>query len=182
MQQVARNLTDPWDGFLRSNRYLIHDRATLFTDPFRRMLRDANVETIRLPAHSPNLNAYAQRFVRTIRQECLDRMIFFGEASLRRAIDEFIRHYHEERNHQGLANKIIRPEFPVFPVDGDVTGRNQTGHERAELSGHPNLRKSYARSEHFVFMINSINELRVDHENKMFTYAKSGGTLILPTT
>jgi putative transposase len=127
MQQVARNLTDPWDGFLRSNRYLIHDRATLFTDQFRRMLRDANVETIRLPAHSPNLNAYAERFVRTIRQECLDRMIFFGEASLRRAIDEFIRHYHEERNHQGLANKIIRPEFPVFPVDGDVRCRKRLG-------------------------------------------------------
>jgi hypothetical protein len=63
-----------------------------------------------------------------------------------------------------------------------VTGRNQTGHERAELSGHPNLRKSSTNSEHFVSMINSINELRVDHENKMFTYAKSGGTLTLPTT
>ena len=71
--------------------------------------RDANVETIRLPARSPNLNAYAERFIRTIRQERLDRMILFGEASLQRAIDEFIRHDHEERHHQGLANNFIRP-------------------------------------------------------------------------
>jgi len=71
LKKVARHLTDPWDGFLRSARYLIHDRATLFTEPFRRTLRDANVKTIKLPAHSPNLNAYADRFVRTVRQECL---------------------------------------------------------------------------------------------------------------
>ena len=127
MQQVARHLIDPWDGLLRSSRYLIHDRVTLFTDPFRRLLRDSKVETIRLPARSPNLNAYAERFVRTIRQACLDRLIFFGEASLRRAVDEFIRHYNEERNHQGLANQIIRPEFPVFPVEGEVGCRKRLG-------------------------------------------------------
>ena len=127
MQQVARHLTDPWDGLLHSSRYLIHDRATLFTKQFRRLLRDAKVETIRLPARSPNLNAYAERFVRTIRQECLDRLIFFGAASLRRAVDEFIRHYNEERNHQGLANQIIRPEFPVFPVEGEVGCRKRLG-------------------------------------------------------
>jgi len=126
-QQVARHVTDPWDGFLHSSRYLIHDRATLFTEPFPRMLRDANVKTIKLPAHSPNLNADAERFVRTVRQECLDRMIFCGEASLRRAIDEFIGHSNEERNHQGLANQIIRPEFPVFPVEGEVGCRKRLG-------------------------------------------------------
>ena len=103
-----------------TSRYLIHDRATIFMNQFRRMLRDANVETIRLPARSPNLNAYAERFVGTIRQECLGRPIFFGDASLRRTIDEFIGHCNEERNHQGLANKIIRPEFPAFPVEGAV--------------------------------------------------------------
>jgi transposase InsO family protein len=77
---------------LRSSRYLLHDRATLFSEQFRQLLRSAQVEPLRLPAHSPNLNAFAERFVRTIRQECLDRMIFFGEASLRRAVEEFIRH------------------------------------------------------------------------------------------
>jgi hypothetical protein len=66
MNQVARNLTDPWDGFLRSNRYLIHDRSTAFTEQFRQTLHQANVEALRLPARSPNLNAFAERFVRTI--------------------------------------------------------------------------------------------------------------------
>jgi putative transposase len=127
MQQVARNLTDPWGGFLRFNRYLIHDRSTLFTDQFRQTLRGAKVETIRLPARSPNLNAYAERFVRTIREECLDRMILFGEESLQRAVEEFIQHYNAERNHQGLANKIIRPEFPAFPVKGQLRCRQRLG-------------------------------------------------------
>jgi transposase InsO family protein len=125
MQQVARNFTDPWDGILWSSRYLIHDRTTLFTEQFRETLRGAKVEPLRLPARSPNLNAYAEWFVRTIRQECLDRMILFGEESLHRAVAEFVRHYNQERNHQGLANKIIQPEFPVFPVEGDVRCRKR---------------------------------------------------------
>ena len=127
MLQIARNLTDPWAGFLCSSRYLIHDRATLFSEPFRQTLRSANLETIRLPVRSPNLNAYAERFVRSIRQECLDRMIFFGEASLRQAVEEFIHHYNEERNHQGLENKIIRPEFSAFPVEGEMRCRQRLG-------------------------------------------------------
>ena len=128
MQQVARNLTDPWDGFLRSSHYLIHDRASLFTEQFRQMLHGANVETIRLPTRSPYLNAYAERSVRTIRQECLDRMILFGESSLRRALEDFIRHHDKERNHQGLENKIIHPEFQVFPVvSGEVRCRKRLG-------------------------------------------------------
>lgn len=65
--------------------------------------------------------------MRTIRQECLDRMIFFGETSLRQAVEEFVRHYNEERNHQRLANKIIRPEFPAFPVPSDVRCRKRLG-------------------------------------------------------
>lgn len=92
MLQVGRNLIDPWSGFLRSSRYLIHDRATVFSEPFRQLLRSAQVEGLRLPARSPNLNAYAERLVRTIREECLDRMVFFGEPSLRRAVEEFVAH------------------------------------------------------------------------------------------
>ena len=83
MLQIARNLVDPWTGFLTSSRALIHDRATVFNERFRQLLRSGQVEALRLPARSPNLNAYAERFVRTIRQECLGRMVFFGESSLR---------------------------------------------------------------------------------------------------
>src|SRR5208282_2990790 len=103
-------LVDPWSGFLTSSRLLIHDRATVFNERFRQLLRSGQVEPLRLPARSPNLNAYAERFVRTIRQECLGRMVFFGESSLRRAVDEFVIHYNQERNHQGLANQLIRPK------------------------------------------------------------------------
>jgi transposase InsO family protein len=127
MNQLARNLTDPWNGFLRSSRYLIHDRSTVFTEQFRQTLRQANVAALRLPARSPNLNAFAERFVRTIREDCLDRLILFGEASLERAVREFVLHYNRERNHQSLENKIIQPEFPEFPVKGDLRCRKRLG-------------------------------------------------------
>ena len=102
MKQIGRNLTDPFDGFLSDVRYVILDRDPLYTDAFRNLLRQAGVNVVRLPPRSPNLNAYAERFVRTIKETCLDRMIFFGESPLRRAINEFLEYYHHERNHQGL--------------------------------------------------------------------------------
>jgi len=114
-------------GFLRSSRLLIHDRSTLFSERFRQALRSACVETLRLPARSPNLNAFAERFVRSIRQECLSRMIFFGENSLRRAVEEFVSHYNQERNHQGFANQLIRPEVAAFPVRGNSYRRKRLG-------------------------------------------------------
>ena len=80
----------------------------------------------RLPARSPNLNAFAERFVRSIKESCLDRLVLFGESSLRRATSEFVLHYHEERNHQGLG-KIIRPEFAEFPTPGSINCRNRPG-------------------------------------------------------
>jgi putative transposase len=125
--QLARNLVDPWTGFLTSSRLLIHDRATVFSERFRQLLRSGQVEPLRLPARSPNLNAYAERFVRTIRQECLDRMVFFGESSLRRAVAEFVIHYNQERNHQGLANQLIRPELAEFPSEGNICCRKRLG-------------------------------------------------------
>ena len=105
MLQVGCILPDPWGGFLRFSRYLLHDRATIFTESFRQLLRSARVEPIRLPACSPNLNTFAEHFVRAIRQECLDRMIFLGEASLRKALEEFVAHYNRERNHQSLGKQ-----------------------------------------------------------------------------
>ena len=111
MAQVGRNLTDCVDGFLCECRYLIHDRSSLFTKEFGSILESGGVESVRLLARSPNLNAFAERFVRSIKSECLDRMILIGELSLRRAVDQFVEHYHQERNHQGLENNIIEPEF-----------------------------------------------------------------------
>ena len=85
------------------------------------------MEGLRLPARSPNLNAFAEHFVRSIRQECLDRMVFFGEASLCRAVTEFVSHYNRERNHQGLDNRIIQPDFSEFPANGKIRRRKRLG-------------------------------------------------------
>jgi hypothetical protein len=84
MQQIARNMTDGFDGVLNSCKYLIHDRSTLYTEQFRVLLQSAGVQCFRLPPRSPNLNAFAERFVRSIKEECLDRLILLGESSLLR--------------------------------------------------------------------------------------------------
>lgn len=127
MNQVARNLTDAQDGFLSGKRYLIHDRDPLFTKEFREALNGAGVKSVRLPPRSPNLNANAERFVRTIKESCLDRMIFFSESGLRRAIQEFAAHYHVERNHQGLGNRLIMPSSCPLPATGDIRRRPRLG-------------------------------------------------------
>ena len=108
MEQVARNLSDGFDGFLNGCEFLIHDRDPLFTRRFRGILQDSGINSVRLPRRSPNLNAYAERFVRSIKSECLDQMIFFSERSLRYAIQQYVEHYHQERNHQGLESWIIQ--------------------------------------------------------------------------
>lgn len=107
MMQIGRNLTDVDDGALAGTRYLIHDRDPLFTDAFREVLKSAGVKTVKLPARSPNLNAYAERFVRSIKSECLAQIIPLGERHLRTAVKEYTEHYHFERNHQGLNNQLI---------------------------------------------------------------------------
>jgi putative transposase len=127
MKQVARNLSDGLEGLLLGYRYLLHDRATLFSESFRMILRGAGIEPVRLPAKSPNLNAYAERFVRSIKEGCLAQMILIGEASLHRATENFLIHYHQERNHQALENKLIRPEFIPLPKEGDIKCRKRLG-------------------------------------------------------
>jgi len=99
-------------------RYLIIDRDAKYSAQFRRVIRDSGIEVIRLPPMSPNLNAYAERFVRSIKDECLNRMIFIGQASLRRAVAEYMDHYHRERNHQGIGNRVI-----CAPADPESNGR-----------------------------------------------------------
>jgi putative transposase len=107
MKQVARNLTDATNGFLRGKRHLILDRDPLYTPAFRRMLKDSGVDALLLPPRSPNLNAHAERFVLSIKSECLDRIIPLGEKRLRTAVNELMHHYHSERNHQGFENKLL---------------------------------------------------------------------------
>jgi len=109
MKQMARNLTDADDGFLNGTRYLIYDRDPLFTREFGLILKSSGVKTVRLPAQSPDLNAYAERFVRSIREECLSRVVPLGERHLRWVVSEYVKHYHLERNHQGLGNDLIEP-------------------------------------------------------------------------
>ena len=107
MLQVGRSLLDCEDGALATKRKLIIDRDTKYCAEFRALLANAGCDIIRLPPRSPNLNAYAERFVGSIRGECLDRLILFGEASLRRAIREYMAHYEHERNHQGISNRLL---------------------------------------------------------------------------
>lgn len=127
MQQMGRNLTDAFDGFLLGKRYMLHDRDPLFTSAFRRLLRDSGTIPFKLPARSPNLNADAERFVRSIKEECLDRVIFFSEEALERAIFEYAEHYHEERNHQGLGNRLVERPTEALPVAGRVECRQRLG-------------------------------------------------------
>jgi transposase InsO family protein len=127
MQQCARQLTDHFDGFLLDKRYLIHDRDSKFTAAFDQYLRGNGVEPVVLPPKSPNLNAHCERFVRSIKEEVLDRMIFMGEASLRYAIRCYVSHYHAERNHQGLDNELIAPEPEVGRTTGRVKRRTHLG-------------------------------------------------------
>ncbi len=108
MMQVARSVTDPFDRFLEDKKFLIVDRDAKYCEAFRHLLKMAGDQPIRRSPKSPNLNAYAERFVRSIKEERLDQMIFFGETSLRNAIDEYLEHYHRERPHQGLKNRYLQ--------------------------------------------------------------------------
>jgi hypothetical protein len=114
MEQMARNLTDPFAGFLKNKKYLIRDRDPLYTDAFIEILRAGGVKAIKSMPLAPNFSPFVERFIRSIKYECLDRMLIFGEAHLRYIVENFINHYHHERSHQSLDNKIIDP-----PPDGN---------------------------------------------------------------
>lgn len=118
---------DEEGGALSTKRYLIIDRDTKYTARFRERMEERTTEVIRLPPMSPDLNAYAERFVRSIKAECLSRMIFVGQASLRRAISQYVAHYHTERNHQGLDNRLIRLALGSAANDGVVHRRPRLG-------------------------------------------------------
>jgi transposase InsO family protein len=123
MKQIARNVTmDEW-GCLEGCRYLIHDRDTKFTDSFRAILRSDHVKPLKLPAQSPNLNAYAERWVRSVKEEALSKLILFGEASLRRVLREYLIYFHRERNHQGKGNVLLFPMNRQSALNSDRSVR-----------------------------------------------------------
>ena len=129
MMQIARNVTMNEWGFLESRRYLIHDRDTKFTDAFRAIVKSGDVEPLKLPARSPNLNAYAERWVKSVKEECLSKLILFGEVSLKRALRQYLTHFHQERNHQGKDNVLLFPlhRQPTPGSDRSVRCRERLG-------------------------------------------------------
>jgi putative transposase len=127
MQQIARNLSDGIDGFLNGKKYLIMDRDTKFSEAFCRILKGAGVSCLKLPPRSPNLSPHIERFMRSLKCEALSRLICFGEDSLRRAVMSFLEHYHLERNHQGLDNRIITAGIEVGRADGPIECRKRLG-------------------------------------------------------
>jgi len=129
MKQIARNTTmDEW-GFLEGCQYLIHDRDTKYTDSFRAIVKSGHVEPLKLPARGPNLNAYAERWVKSVKEEALSKLILFGEASLRRVLNEYLVHFHAERNHQGKGNVLLFPTAAQAKtrVDGSVACKERLG-------------------------------------------------------
>jgi putative transposase len=127
MQQCARQLTDPFDGFLLGQRYLLHDRDTKFTAAFDALLKVSGVEPLLLPPRSPNLNACCERFIRSIKEEALAHMVMLGEPALSYVIHQYLAHYHAERNHQGLSNQLIAPEPGMRGQSGQVRRRDRLG-------------------------------------------------------
>ncbi len=115
MSQAARNATFEESGYLNGCRYVLHDRDARFCADFRETLAAGGVKCLPLPPRSPNLNAFAERWVRSVKEECLSSLILFGEASLRKALTQFQAHYHSERNHQGKGNILLFPHPDELP-------------------------------------------------------------------
>ena len=127
MKQTARELANFEDSFLRDKRYLIMDRDTTFCESFRTILESADVKPVILPLKSPNLNSHLERFFGSLKREILSRMIFFGEKSLCNAVKSYLEHYHAERNHQGLENKLIDPGDDIGQIAGTIECRERLG-------------------------------------------------------
>ena len=128
MVQMARNVTMEAWGFLSHGQYLIHDRDTKFCAAFQQIIDDAGIARVVLPPRSPHLNAYAERWMRSVKDETLSRMILFGEDSLRHVLHEYMEHYHQERNHQGKGNVLLFPQpRPEGKNDGPIQYRERLG-------------------------------------------------------
>jgi putative transposase len=119
MIQVARNVTMEAWGYLSPGQYLIHDRDGKYCSAFQHIIDAAGITRVPLSPRSPNLNAYAEQWVRSVKEECLSRLILFEEASLWHALQEYVEHDHHERNHQGKGNLLL---FPTSRADERRTG------------------------------------------------------------
>jgi transposase InsO family protein len=120
MMQIARNVTMADWGFLAPGHHLIHDRDGKYCRAFQRLIEEAGVTCLVLPPRSPNLNAYAERWVRSVKEECLSRIVLFGERALRHTLKQYEAHYHAERPHQGKGNVILLPSAQELGCHGPV--------------------------------------------------------------
>ena len=129
MEQMARNISFVDVGFLKGCRYLLHDRDTKFCVAFDGILDAVGIKAVKLPPRSPNSNAHLERWHRSVKEECLSKMILFGEASLRQVLSNYVLHFHSERNHQAKGNLILfpRPEDPVGASTGEIQTRERLG-------------------------------------------------------
>ncbi len=114
-------------GFLSSHRYLIHDRDGKFFPTFIDTIESVDIKTVKLPARSPNLNSFAERWVKSVKSECLSKLIFFGEESLRHTLNEYVPHFHQERNHQGKDNVILFPSEESGNEDAPIRCHERLG-------------------------------------------------------
>jgi len=114
MGQLARAMTMEAWGCLSPGPSLLHDRDGQYYPAFPPIMDAARGTRVPLPPRSPHLNAYAERWVRSVKEECLLRLILFGEASLHHALTQYVEHFHHERNHQGKGNVLL---FPAFRSD-----------------------------------------------------------------
>jgi transposase InsO family protein len=126
LKQIARNVTAA-DAPMANARFLLHDRDAKFSDNFDSVFHAAGIQVLKLPPQSPNLNAFAERWVRSVKEECLDQLILFGERSLRHALDEYLAHHQHERNHQGLDNVIPFPSEQSRCRDGTIRKSERLG-------------------------------------------------------
>ena len=128
MEQMDRNLTDPFEGLLREPvRFVLMDRDTKFTSRFQDILRSAELNPVLLPPRSPNCNAYIERFFRSLKEEALSKMIFFGVKAMVNAVREYLVHYHGERPHQGLGNQLLQAGPEVGRTEGTIASRERLG-------------------------------------------------------
>ncbi len=128
MKQIARNLTMS-EGCLKPGQILIHDRGGQYCPAFKSVLEESGVKTVAIPPRSPNLNAYAERWVRSVKEQCLKRLIITSEEMLRRSLKEYVEFYHHERCHQGIGNVIPFPrkEDNIGSKEGKVTRLSRLG-------------------------------------------------------
>lgn len=126
VEQIARNVTG-YEGDMINAGYLIHDRDSKYTEKFRDIFRGIGCKPIKLPRKSPNLNAFAERWVKTVKDECLHRMIWFGKKTFEYGLRQFIAYYNHERNHQGIDNRIPLPDDRRKNKSGEILKVDRIG-------------------------------------------------------